>query len=134
MWHPKLWRRSQSQSSQPRLLMARALWALDNQLRSPNPARWLFSVWSQPPWLSARCGQDASNIVQGLAPLSAELMTRAERGLGPRPGVLPAMEHANDKFSQPAASARSVPPLSPAEVTHSRPRHLKAIPPEHGWQ
>src|SRR5271157_1522950 len=134
MWHPKIWRVRRSQSSRPRLLTAPTLGELRNQLRSPSPARWSFSVWSQPPWRSARCRQGASNVV------TAWLHVRP--GQRPAPNVVglrglgfpAAIEHAKDKFSQPSASARSVPPLSPAKATYPRRWHLKAIPPEHGRQ
>src|SRR5271157_2602349 len=63
MWHPNIWRAHRRQCSRPRLSTAPALGELRNQRRSPSPARWSFSVWSQPPWPSSRGRQGASDVV-----------------------------------------------------------------------
>src|SRR5208337_1340780 len=125
MWHPNIWRAHRSQCSRPRLSTAPALGELRNQHRSPSPARWSFSVWSQPPWPSARGRQGASDVV------TARLHVRpgqrpAPNVVGPcGPGSPAALELAKDKSSQPSVPPRSVPPLSPAKVTHAGRRLLK---------
>src|SRR5271166_618517 len=120
MWHPNIWRAHRSQCSRPRLSTAPALGELRHQHRSPSPARWSFSVWSQLPWPSARGRQGASDVV------TARLHVRpgqrpAPNVVGPRgPGSPAALELAKDKSSQPSVPPRSVPPLSPAKVTLTR--------------